>query len=377
MPEAWVTRRLREGLVIPAHPLALTAERKLDERRQRALTRYYHAAGAGGIAVGVHTTQFAIRDSKHGLLKPVLQLASETIAACDFRDTTQTVRIAGICGRTDQAVAEAALAREFGFHAGLLSLASLNNESDDGLIAHCEIVAQEIPLFGFYLQPAAGGRVLSRHFWRRFAEIPNVIAIKIAPFNRYRTLDVIRAVAETGRAADLALYTGNDDNIVADLITEFRVPEASTETVLTPLTDLPTADEPRIEVRDAADEPVRIAGGLLGHWACWTKRAVELLETIKRVRRGNRIPADLLTVGAQITDCNAAFFDAANDFAGCIPGIHEVLRRQGLLEGTWCLDSNEQLSPGQADEINRVCRDYPHLNDDEFVRTNLDEWMKV
>jgi len=377
MPPEWALRALRGGLVIPAHPLALTAERQLDERRQRALTRYYHAAGAGGVAVGVHTTQFAIRDAKHGLLKPVLQLASETIQACDFRESRQTVRVAGLCGRTAPAVAEAALARELGYHAGLLSLAALGGDSNDQLIAHCEIVAQEIPLFGFYLQPAAGGRLLSRAFWRRFAEIPNVVAIKIAPFNRYQTLDVIRAVAEAGRAGEIALYTGNDDDIVLDLLTEFRVPEASTETVLTQFTDPLLADDPKLEVREAADEPVRIVGGLLGHWACWTKRAVELLDTIRRFRNKARVPADLLTVAAQITDCNAAFFDAANQFAGCIPGIHEVLRRQGLLEGVWCLDEHEQLSPGQAEEIDRVCRDYPHLNDDEFVRAHLDEWLRA
>ena len=376
MPSLDVMRLLRDGLVIPAHPLALTAERKLDERRQRALARYYHGAGAGGAAVGVHTTQFAIREPKHGLLKPVLQLASETIAACDFRDSTETVRIAGICGPTKQAVSEAALARELGFHAGLLSLAAFKNEPDDGLIAHCQIVAREIPLFGFYLQPSVGGRVLSRSFWRRFAEIPNVVAIKIAPFNRYQTIDVVRAVAEAGRAGDITLYTGNDDNIVPDLLTEFRVPEATTETVLPQFSDMLLADEPHIELREAADEPVRIVGGLLGHWACWTKKAVELLETIKRLRNRTHIPADLLTLGAQITDTNAAFFDATNHYAGCIPGIHEVLRRQGLLEGIWCLDESEQLSPGQAEEIDRVCRDYPHLNDDEFVRARLGEWLK-
>jgi hypothetical protein len=378
MPPEWVLRALSDGLVIPAHPLALNAARKLDERRQRGLTRYYHAAGAGGMAVGVHTTQFAVRDPQHGLLEPVLQLATETISACDFRENTQTVRIAGICGRTEQAMAEAALARECGFHAGLLSLAALKHDSDDQLIAHCESVAREMPLFGFYLQPAAGGRVLSRSFWRRFVEIQNVVAIKIAPFNRYQTLDVIRAVAEAGRTEDIALYTGNDDNIVVDLLTEFRVPEAHTETILPPFTGMLIQEEPHLEIREAAAAPVQIAGGLLGHWACWTKRAVELLDTIKRVRRTDDITpqvTDLLTVAAQITDCNAALFDAANNFAGCIPGIHEVLRRQGLLEGIWCLDLNEALSPGQFEEIDRVGRDYPHLTDDDFVREHLDEWL--
>src|SRR6185436_5458523 len=225
-PPEWVRTRLREGIVIPAHPLALNSERKLDERRQRALTRYYHAAGAGGIAVGVHTTQFAIREPQHGLLEPVLRMAAETISGCDFRESTQTVRVAGICGRTEQAIAEATLARECGFHAGLLSLAALKNDPDEQVIAHCKTVAREMPLFGFYLQPAVGGRVLSRSFWRRFAEIPNVVAIKIAPFNRYQTLDVVRAVAEAGRAGDIALYTGNDDTIVTDLLTEYGLATA-------------------------------------------------------------------------------------------------------------------------------------------------------
>ena len=349
MPPEWVTRTLRDGVVIPAHPLALTASRRFDERRQRALTRYYHAAGAGGIALGVHTTQFAIRDPRHGLLRPVLELGAETAAECDSRQATQTILVAGICGRTAQAVAEAGLARELGFHAGLLSLAALQGDSDEQLISHCKSVAAEIPLFGFYLQPAAGGRVLSRSFWRRFAEIPNVVAIKIAPFNRYQTLDVVRAVGEAGRAGDIALYTGNDDNIVIDLLTEFRIGGA---------------------------DPIRSAGGLLGHWACWTKRAVEQLELIKRFRTLDHIPSDLLGLAAQITDANAAIFDAANGFAGCIPGIHEILRRQGLLEGTWCLDPREQLSPGQAGEIERVCREYPGLNDDDFVSEHLDAWLR-
>lgn len=327
---------LREGLVIPAHPLALTSARKLDERRQAALTRYYHAAGAGGIAVGVHTTQFAIREPKHGLLRPVLQLASETIRACGG---AEIVLIAGICGETAQALSEARSARELGYHAGLLSLAALRNAADDELIQHCQTVAEEIPLFGFYLQPAAGGRLLSYHFWRRFVEIPNVIAIKVAPFNRYQTLDVVRAVAESGRAHEIALYTGNDDSIVIDLLTDF-------------------------------------AGGLLGHWACWTRKAVELLDDCKRARQTKAVPRSLLTLAAQVTDCNAAFFDAANNFAGCVPGIHEVLRRQGLLEGVWCLDQNERLSPGQADEISRVYRAYPDLNDDAFVAEHLSDWLR-
>ncbi len=372
-----VRDRLNEGLVIPACPLALNPQRKLDQRRQRALLRYYHAAGAGGVAVGVHTTQFAIREPQHGLFEPVLQLAAETISACDFRETRSTLRIAGICGRTEQAVAEATFARGCGYDAGLLSLAAFKHDSDDELLAHCQTVAREIPIFGFYLQPAAGGRILPLAFWRRFVEIPDVIAIKIAPFNRYQTWDVIRAVAEAGRAEDIALYTGNDDHIVVDLLTEFRVPEAYTETIVPPFAGTLSKQEPHLKIHEAAAASVRIVGGLLGQWGCWTKRAVELLDNIKRLRAKSSIAADLLTLAAEITDCNAAFFDAANHFRGCIPGIHEVLRRQGLFEGIWCLDPNEMLSPGQADEIARVCRDYPHLNDDEFVHMHLDEWLNA
>jgi hypothetical protein len=349
-PPEWLREMLCVGQVIPAHPLALTAGRKLDERRQQALTRYYHAAGAGGIAVGVHTTQFAIRSPEHALFEPVLQLATETLAACDAASGRRTLRIAGICGPTRQAVAEASLARRLGYHAGLLSLGALPDASDDELIAHACALAEVIPLFGFYLQPAAGGRLLSRSFWQRFVEIENVLAIKIAPFNRYQTLDVLHAVAEVGRE-DIALYTGNDDTIVIDLLTEYVIAT------------------PRGERR------LRFAGGLLGHWACWTRQAVALLEECRRWWGCPTIPASLLTQAAQITDCNAAFFDAAHGFAGCIPGIHEVLRRQGLLEGTWCLDPDERLSPGQADEIERVCRAYPQLNDDLFVRENLATWV--
>lgn len=351
MPPDWVIATLHEGVVIPAHPLALTAARKLDERRQRALTRYYHAAGPDGVAVGVHTTQFAIREPKHALFEPILELASETVRACDAATGRQTIRIAGICGTTASAVREASLARELGYHAGLLSLAALKAHSDDELIQHCHAVAREIPLFGFYLQPAAGGRLLSRQFWRRFVEIANVIAVKIAPFNRYQTLDVLRAVAETGRAGEIALYTGNDDTIAIDLLTEYALPGAHGE------------------------KHLRIVGGLLGHWACWTRKAVELLEACKQARKSKTIPATLLTLAAQVTDCNAAFFDATNQFAGCIPGIHEVLRRQGLLEGIWCLDEKETLSPGQSDEITRVYKAYPHLNDDTFVEQHRDKWL--
>ena len=350
-PPDWVKTKLREGQVIPAHPLALRANRKLDYTRQRALTRYYHAAGAGGVAVGVHTTQFAIRQPKHGLFEPVLRLTAETLCAQDARTQRRTVRIAGICGLTQQAVGEAKLARELGYHAGLLSLGALKQAGEKQLIAHCKTVACELPLFGFFLQPAAGGRALRLEFWRRFVEIPNVIAIKIAPFNRYQTLEVVRAVAEAGRGQEIALYTGNDDNIGGDLLTQYHVPTAR------------------------GDVSLRIVGGLLGHWACWTRKAVDLLEQCKRAHTQGEIPSQLLSLGAQVTDCNAAIFDAASGFAGCVPGIHEVLRRQGLLKGIWCLDARERLSPGQAREIERVRRAYPHLNDDAFVQEHLEAWL--
>jgi len=344
-PPEWVCTALRSGLVIPAHPLALTPDRQLDRRRQRALTRYYHAAGAGGVAVGVHTTQFAIREN--GYYEPVLALAAETIAACDAATGRQTVRIAGVAGLTTPAAVEARFAREAGYHAGLLSLAALQDANDEALITHCETVAREISLIGFYLQPAVGGRVLSSHFWRRFCQIPNVIGIKVAPFNRYQTLDVLRAVVEAGRASEIALYTGNDDNIVIDLLTEFEI----------------------------GGQRIGFAGGLLGHWACWTHTAVVLLAECQATRRAGMIPARLLTLAAQISESNAALFDAAHTFSGCIPGIHEVLRRQGLLSNTLCLDPNECLSPGQAEEIDRIYRVYPHLNDDAFVADHLAEWL--
>ncbi len=329
---------LQHGLAIPAHPLALTAQRRLDERRQRALARYYIAAGVGGLAVGVHTTQFAIRDPQIGLFKPVLELAKEEMD----RSGKPLVRIGGICGVTPQAVAEASLLHGLGYHAGLLSLGALRTSTEDELISHCRAVAEVLPVVGFYLQPSVGGRVLPYSFWRRFAEIENVVAIKMAPFNRYQTLDVVRAVMEAGRD-DIALYTGNDDNIVTDFLTPFRF----------------------------AGKERRIVGGLLGHWSVWTQRAVQLLEQC----RNAEATSDLLRLGIEVTDSNAAFFDAANAYHGCIAGLHEVLRRQGLLEGLWCIDEHESLSPGQMAEIDRVYRAYPHLNDDAFVEAHRDEWL--
>ena len=342
---------LQRGVVIPAHPLALTADRKLDERRQRALSRYYIAAGAGGLAVGVHTTQFGIRDPKIGLFKPVLALAAEEMERANRKRAEPLLRIAGVCGRTAQAVAEAGLLREHGYHAALLNLAAMAEADDAALIAHCRTVAEVLPLFGFYLQPAVGGRLLPAAFWHRFAEIGNVVAIKMAPFNRYQTLEVVRAVVEAGRD-DIALYTGNDDHIVLDLLTPYRFRVGG-----------------RFHER-------RIAGGLLGHWSVWTRRAVELLEECHRlIADGDTVPAEMLRRSVEVTDSNAAFFDAANGFRGCITGLHEVLRRQGLLAGIWCLDPAEGLSPGQQQEIDRVCAAYPHLNDDRFVRDRLAAWL--
>lgn len=338
---------LARGVVIPAHPLALTPSRTLDEQRQRALTRYYRDAGAGGIAVGVHTTQFAIRE--HDLLRPVLALAAET-ARSWHPDRGDFALIAGVVGSTRQAVDEAELARVHGYDAVLLSLAALHDADDGTLLRHCRRVAEVMPVIGFYLQPAVGGRVLNFGFWREFAEIANVVAIKIAPFNRYQTIDVVRAIAESGRE-DIALYTGNDDNIVSDLLTPFQF--ASGGGVV----------------------EQRIAGGLLGQWAVWTQRAVSLLHTVHSTVATRTFPGDLLTLGASLTDANAAIFDAKNAFAGCIPGIHEVLRRQGLLRGIWCLDPKERLSEGQAREIDRVSRSYPWLTDDAFVAEHLEEWL--
>jgi hypothetical protein len=338
-------RVLARGAVIPAHPLALDERRRLDERRQRALSRYYIAAGSGGLAVGVHTTQFAIREA--GLYDTVLRLAAEEME----RAGRPLVRIAGVIGRTAQAVREAETAVALGYHAGLLSLAAFKGAAEDEIVAHCQAVASVIPLVGFYLQPAVGGVVLPASFWARFCAIENVIAVKIAPFNRYKTLDVVRGLVEARAEGRVTLYTGNDDHILLDLVTPFSVRRGGEEVI------------------------VRIRGGLLGHWSVWTRRAVELMERVQATLERGGVPDALLKLDSEITDCNAAFFDVRNDFRGCIAGCHEVLRRQGLLEGAWCLDRQEGLSPGQADEISRVYRDYPHLNDDDFVRAHRDGWL--
>lgn len=352
LSDAGPRARLLSGLVIPAHPLALTAERRLDERRQRGLTRYYLAAGAGGLAVAVHSTQFEIHDPATGLLRPVLELSAEEVRRQRTGPATRPVLVAGLVGPTRQALDEAALARDLGYDCGMLSLGALKSAGDDELLDHCRLVAKTIPLFGFYLQPAVGGRRLSYAFWRKFAEIPEVVAIKIAPFNRYQTLDVVRAVAEAGRSGEIALYTGNDDNIVADLVTEFRF------------------------VADGRPRAARIVGGLLGQWAVWTGKAVATLAEARETALTGSVPSALLTLGAQLTDANAALFDAAHNFAGVLPGIHEALRRQGLLAGRWCLNPREDLSPGQLEEIDRVWDAYPHLRDDDFVKEHLDVWLR-
>lgn len=344
-------RAFHAGTVIPAMPLALTEERSLDERRQVALLRYYVDAGSGGVAVGVHSTQFEIRLPKFGLYRPVLELASGAIDAWRGHQGPNLFKIAGVMGNTAQAVAEAALARSFGYHACLLSLAGLS-ATEAGLIAHSREVASVMPLIGFYLQPAVGGRPLSAEFWRGFAEIEGVVGIKIAPFDRYRTLDVVRAVCEAGAEKRIALYTGNDDNLLIDLLTPYR---------------FPTADGTR---------SVRIVGGLLGQWGVWTKAAVELLRRVHELAAAEApVPQELLARSVEITDANAAIFDAAHSFAGVIPGVHTILRRQGLFRGIWCLDPSLTLSPGQSAEIDRVCAAYPHLTDDDFVRANLERWL--
>lgn len=337
----WRTR-FHAGAVIPAHPLALTAQRKLDERHQRALTRYYLAAGAGGVAVGVHTTQFQIRDPRIGLYEPVLALAAEELAS------SEAIRVAGVCGTTPQAAREAEIARNLGYHAVLLNLVALTGASLEQLVAHVRAIGEIIPIIGFYLQPAVGGQPFSVEFWRAFAGIESVIGIKIAPFNRYATQDVLRGVAESGRANEIALYTGNDDHIVLDLLSRFQF----------------------------SGVDLQITGGLLGHWAVWTLRAAELHRDIRQlVESGKPIDPRWLVRNGQVTDMNAALFDVANHFHGCIAGINEVLRRQGLLVGRWCLDPKEDLSHGQAEELDRVTSAYPHLIDDRFVQENLDSWL--
>ena len=344
-----ILEKFRKGTVIPAMPLALNEKREFDQPSQEALTRYYMDAGAGGIAVGVHSTQFAIRE--HGLFERVLTCVSN--AADDWSQKTgnKIFKISGACGKTDQAVNEATFALQAGYHAAMLSLVAMKEAGLSAMIDHCAKVAEVMPLVGFYLQAAVGGPDLPYPFWKQFMKIPNVVGIKIAPFNRYKTFDVVRALCEAGKESEITLYTGNDDTIVNDLITGYKISV------------------------NGSYKKVHIKGGLLGHWCVWTRKAVMLLDEIHTLIEDDKpIPGELLTRGMEITDCNAVFFDAAHHFAGCIPGIHEVLRRQGLLKGTWCLDPHEVLSPGQSDEISRVYAAYPHLNDDDFIKSNLPKW---
>ena len=348
-----VRAHLQAGHVIPAHPLALTPMRDMDELHQRALTRYYVAAGAGGMAVGVHTTGFPIHDAKIGLYRPVLELAAETATAALAVSPRPFVRVAGLIGDTAQALREAQIAIALGYHCGLLSLGAWRDSTDRDIIAHCRRVAEAIPLFGFYLQPAVGGRRLGYTFWREFAEIANVVAIKVAPFDRYATLDVVRALADAGRD-DIALYTGNDDAIIPDLVT-----------------DIPVTSGGRAYTR-------HFTGGLLGQWAVWTHRAVHMLREIHEWRASGSdvIPREWLTRGAALTMANAVIFDAPNNYTGCLPGILEILRRQGLVRGTWTFDTHEQLSPGQAESLARLPLQYPDLVDDDFVAAHLDDWLR-
>ena len=342
-----IRQLLQEGVVIPAHPLALTKNRQFDEKKQRLLTRYYMASGAGGLAIGVHTTEFEIRNPEINLLEAVLKIASEEIERAELK--RPFIKVAGICGPTSQALKEAELAVKYGYHLGLVSNGGLSEYSEVELIERMEAISQIIPVFGFYLQPAAGGRLLSYEFWRDLVVIPNVYAIKVAAFNRYQTLDVVRAVCNSARTNEIALYTGNDDNIIADLLTPYR-----------------------FSVNGEVIEK-RFVGGLLGHWAVWTKKAVEILNEIKECIANNYSGIEnLLAKGIEVTDMNAVIFDAKNSFRGCIPGIHEVLRRQGLLEGRWCLNPEEQLSAGQMEEIDRIYKNYPHFTDGEFEKIFLE-----
>ena len=345
---AQVLKRLRDGTVIPAHPLALDPQRRLDVDHQRALSRYYIDAGAGGVAVGVHTTQFAIRE--HDLYEPVLRLAAQTVA--DWTDEA-TILVAGVTGRTQQAIKEAEIAGALGYDAVLLNLAAFRGIDETEVLQHCRAIAEEMPLIGFSLLPACGGLHLSYDFWRAFCAIDNLVAIKMAPFNRYRTVDIVRAVADSGAADRIALYTGNDDHIIFDLLAPFSIGAA----------------------KETSD--LRIRGGLLGHWSVWTKNAVEQLARIQALPQGAAVPAELMRLDAAVTDCNGAIYDAAHDFASCIPGCLEVLRRQGLVRDTTCLDPSELLAPGQSEAIDRVYAQYPEMNDDAFVAANLHRWLSL
>lgn len=346
-----IKQLLHEGTVMPAYPLALNSDRTFDEFNQRVLTHYYLEAGVGGLAVGVHTTQFEIREPEHNLYETLLRIAAEEIERAALE--RPFIKLAGICGPTEQAVAEAQLAVKYGYDMGLLSMGSLPDYTEADLLERTKAVAEIMPVFGFYLQPSVGGRVFTYDFWQKFMAIDNVVAVKTAPFNRYQTLDVLRAVCHSPRIDEIAVYTGNDDNIVADLLTPYEM---------------------NVNGQMVQKE---FLGGLLGHWAVWSQKAVALLAEIKAAKVSKKGYRELLMIGTQVTDANAAFFDIKNDFQGCIPGINEMLARQGLLQGNYCLNPDEVMGPGQAEELTRVSEDYPHLNDDVFIQENLDKWRRL
>lgn len=340
---------LHRGTIIPAIPLVLDKNRKFSPDGQRKLIRYYLSCGVGGLAVAVHTTQFEIRAPEYNLFEEVLSVSADEISAYEKRTGKTIVRIAGVCGELEQACREASFASEEGYDAVLLSPGGLSHLSEDALVLRTHTIAQIMPVIGFYLQIACGGRRLSCEYWQAVADTPNVVAIKCAAFNRYQTIDLVRGVALSCRRNLVTLYTGNDDNIVADFLTPYRF------------------------VVENVPVELRFKGGLLGHWSVWTRRAVELFEQLQQYQDGRDIPCELLGLGAAITDSNGAFFDVANQFAGCIPGIHEVLHRQELIPTTLCLNPNEVLSLGQGAEISRVCTMYPYLSDDDFAQSFLSE----
>lgn len=341
---------LKSGTVIPATPLALDENRNFDEYSQRLLMKYYLNCGVGGIATAVHSTQFEIRDPEVQLFEPILKLVSDEIADFENKTGKVIVKVAGVCGKTEQAVKEAELAKKYGYDAVLLSPGGLNDLPESELIERTKAVAGVMPVIGFYLQTAVGGRRFSYNYWQQICEIPNVVAIKAAPFNRYMSLDVARAAALSSRSDEITLYTGNDDNIVIDLLTTYK-----------------------FDV-DGKHYEKGFEGGLLGHWSVWTKRAVELFEKCKQEKGKDSISAEMLSLANAVTDSNAVLFDGANGFAGCIPGLHYVLKKQGLMKTLNCINPNEVLSCGQAEEIERIYDMYPSLVDDDFVKENIENW---
>ncbi len=345
--------KLKAGTVIPATPLALDENRNFDKETQRLLMKYYLNCGVGGIATAVHTTQFEIRNPEIALFEPILKIVSEEIYKFEKENNTVIVKVAGVCGKTEQAVKEAELAKQYGYDAVLLSPGGLNDMSEDYMVERTKAVAEIMPVIGFYLQTACGGRQFTYNYWERVCKTPNVVAIKCASFNRYTTLDVVRAAALSERCNDITLYTGNDDNIVIDLLTKYKF-EKDGKTIIK-----------------------GFDGGLLGHWSVWTKKAVELFEKVQKEKKSDAISSEMLTLAAEVTDTNSAFFDTAHNFSGCIAGLHEILRRQGLMKNIYCLNPEETLSEGQLEELNRVYDMYPHLNDDAFIKDNIEKWRAL